>query len=105
MEEPEPEEVRRLREALDALASIEDDKACARAVSQVLEDWPDLHSRLREIRQQRVNRLKDSGMTWKGIGALLGRHGVSAARAQQIATGLRGSKRLKRGEGEESSTD
>ncbi|MGW6416325.1 hypothetical protein [Streptomyces sp. NPDC055055] len=93
VEEQELEEVRRLKEAVDALAAMDDDEACARAVSEVLEDWPDLHARLREIRQERVNRLKGSGLTWKRIGSFLGRKGVSAARAQQIATGQRGTKR------------
>ncbi|MGA5340450.1 hypothetical protein ACPCK3_15005 [Streptomyces griseoincarnatus] len=90
MEEPEAEEVRRLKEAIDALADIEDDEACAKAISVVLEDWPGLHAQLREMRQVRVQRLKESGLTWKRIGSLLGRKGVSAARAQQIATGQRG---------------
>lgn len=82
-----------MKEAVDAFAAMEGDEECARAVSEILEDWPDLHARLREIRQERVNRLKGAGLTWKRIGSFLGRKGVSAARAQQIATGQRGTKR------------
>ncbi|WP_254645173.1 hypothetical protein [Streptomyces malaysiensis] len=78
-------------EAIEAFAAIEDDAACAAAVTQVLDDWPAHHSRLREIRQKRVNALKGQGKTWQEIGVILG--GVSAARAQQIGAGLRGTKR------------
>lgn len=90
MEEQDPEEVRRLKDAIAALDAMEDDADCAKAISVLLEDWPDLHAQLRRMRQGRVNRLKDSGLTWKRIGSFLGRRGVSAARAQQIATGQRG---------------
>ncbi|MEV0963286.1 hypothetical protein AB0J25_11970 [Streptomyces sp. NPDC049910] len=91
----QPEEVRRLLEAIDALAAIEDDATCASAVTALLNDWPTHHARLREIRQERVLALRDSGRTWKEIGDLLG--GVHASRAQQIAKGLRGTKRPVKG--------
>ncbi|MEU0087202.1 hypothetical protein [Streptomyces sp. NPDC006274] len=87
----EPEEVGRLVEAIEAIGAIEDDAVCALAVSKLLEQWPDHHSRLREIRQQRVQALKEQGKTWAEVGQMIG--GVSAARAQQIGAGLRGSKR------------
>ncbi|MCL7377453.1 hypothetical protein [Streptomyces sp. 35G-GA-8] len=89
--EDQPEEVQRLLEAIAALEGIKDDAACASAVTQVLNDWPDLHSRLREIRQQRVQALKAQGKTWKEIAEILG--GIHPTRAQQIGAGLRGSKR------------
>lgn len=96
----EPEEVRRLVEAIEAFEAIEDDEACAAAVTQALGQWPDHHSKLRELRQKRVQSLKAQGKTWEEIGKLLG--GISAARAQQIGAGLRGSKRPpKKGEAEE----
>lgn len=87
----EPEEVRRLVEAIEAFEAIEDDEACAAAVTQALGQWPDHHSKLRELRQKRVQSLKAQGKTWEEIGKLLG--GISAARAQQIGAGLRGAKR------------
>lgn len=87
----EPEEVERLVEAIEAFEAIEDDAACAVAVSKALDGWPQHHSRLRELRQQRVNALKNQGKTWKEIGQLMG--GISAARAQQIGAGHRGAKR------------
>jgi hypothetical protein len=86
------EEVRRLLEAIERLEQMQDDEACAKAVTQVLDIWPDHHARLRELRQQRVQRMKDSGMTWQQIGDALGVH---YTRAQQIAKGMRGSKRPK----------
>jgi hypothetical protein len=85
------EEVRRLVEAIEAFEAIEDDEACAKAVSEALAQWPDHHSKLRALRQQRVRALKEQGKTWAEIGELLG--GITAARAQQIGAGLRGAKR------------
>lgn len=87
----QPEEVRRLLEAIEALKGIEDDAACASAVTKVLDDWPDLHSQLRVIRQERVQALKAQGKTWAEIATILG--GVHPTRAQQIGAGLRGTKR------------
>ncbi|MEI5100326.1 hypothetical protein RB200_19585 [Streptomyces sp. PmtG] len=80
-------------EVIEAFAAIEDDEACAVAVSKALTQWPDHHSKLRELRQQRVQALKAQGKTWPEIGKLLG---VTPARAQQIGAGLRGSKRPKK---------
>ncbi|MEU0658564.1 hypothetical protein [Streptomyces lavendulocolor] len=86
----QPEEVARLLEAIEALEVIEDDAACASAVTAVLNEWPAHHARLRKIRQRRVVALKESGKTWPQIGEILGVH---PTRAQQIAKGLRGTKR------------
>ncbi|MFF7259495.1 hypothetical protein ACFZCL_04265 [Streptomyces sp. NPDC008159] len=90
-EPQQPEEVTRLVEAIKAFEAIEDDEACAVAVSQALSDWPTHQSQLRELRQQRVKALKAQGRTWEEIGRLLG--GISAARAQQIAAGVSGAQR------------
>jgi hypothetical protein len=90
----QPEEVQRLLEAIEALEAIEDDAEAARAATQVLEDWPAHHARLRELRQRRVLALKASGKTWQEIATeALG--GVHPTRAQQIAQGKRGAKRPK----------
>jgi DNA-directed RNA polymerase sigma subunit (sigma70/sigma32) len=93
----QPEEVSKFLDAVKALEAIEDDAACARAITDVLKDWPDSHAKLREIRQQRVLRMRDQKMTWQEIGDALGIH---FTRAQQIAKGFRGSKRPKAGEEE-----
>ncbi|MFD4855123.1 hypothetical protein [Streptomyces atratus] len=87
------EEVKRLVEAIKAFEAIEDDEACAIAVSQALAEWPEQQVKLRELRQGRVQALKAQGKTWKQIGQLLG--GISAARAQQIGAGLSGAQRRK----------
>ncbi|MEV2249383.1 hypothetical protein AB0I94_02300 [Streptomyces sp. NPDC050147] len=91
------EEVRRLLEAIERLERMQDDEACAKAVTQVLDTWPDHHARLRELRQQRVQRLREAGKTWQEIGDLLGVH---FTRAQQIAKGMRGTKRPKKSDPE-----
>lgn len=92
MTERQPEEVVRFVEAVEALAAIEDDAKCAEAISKVLKYWGENSAKLREIRQVRVQRLKDQGMTWQEIGDLMGVH---FTRAQQIAKGLSGAKRAK----------
>ncbi|MGW0939879.1 hypothetical protein [Streptomyces sp. NPDC002666] len=85
------QEVNRLVEAIAAFRDIEDDEACALAVSRALEEWPSYQTKLRQLRQQRVNALKEQGRTWKEIGQLLG--DISAARAQQIGKGQSGAQR------------
>jgi hypothetical protein len=90
----QPKEVQRLVEAIKALEAIEDDAEAARAATAVLDAWPDYHAQLREFRQQRVLALKAQGKTWAQIAdEALG--GVHPTRAQQIATGKRGTKRPK----------
>jgi hypothetical protein len=92
--------VRRLEEAIAALDAMEDDEACAAAVSLVLDAWPEHAKKLAAIRQERVNRLHDERrLSWAAIGAMLKRRdgkGVSGARAQQIATGQSGYQAAKR---------
>lgn len=88
-------EVNRLVEAIRAIEAIEDDVECAKAVAETLDEWPQYQKMLREVRQKRVQALREQGKTWPEIGTLLG---VSAQRAQAIAVGLSGSSRRKRGE-------
>jgi hypothetical protein len=93
-EEPKevPEEVTRLREAIAAFVAIEDDAACTAAVSQALREWPELHSELRQLREERVNALRhEQRKTWPEIADIIG--DVTPERAQQISKGLRGTKR------------
>lgn len=89
----QPEEVTRLVEAIKAFEAIEDDEACAAAVTQALTHWTEQQPRLRALRQERVRALKAQGKTWEQIGQALG--GISAARAQQIAAGVSGAQRRK----------
>lgn len=88
------EEVTKLREALAAFASMDDDRACTAAISEVLRYWPDLGSELRQLREQRVNALrKQHNLTWSEIAAIIG--DVTPERAQQISKGLSGARRKK----------
>ncbi len=89
----QPEEVTRLVEAIKAFEAIEDDEACAIAVTQALTHWTEQQPRLSELRRTRVQAMKAGGKTWEEIGRLLG--GLSAARAQQIAAGVSGAQRRK----------
>lgn len=98
-DEPERnKEVNRLVEAIRAIEAIEDDVECAKAVAETLDEWPQYQKWLREVRQRRVQSLREQGKTWPEIGALLG---VSPQRAQAIAVGLSGSVRRKRSKGSE----
>lgn len=95
-DEPERhKEVNRLVEAIRAIEAIEDDVECAKAAAETLDEWPQYQKWLREVRQKRVQSLREQGRTWPEIGTLLG---VSPQRAQAIAVGLSGSVRRKRGE-------
>lgn len=86
----QPKEVQRILDATAALEEIADDADRAKAVTAILNEWPDQHARLREVRQRAILRMKAEGLTWQQIGDALGVH---ATRAQQIAVGKRGDKR------------
>jgi hypothetical protein len=88
-----PEEVTRLKEAIAAFAAIEDDAACTAAISEALREWPNLGRQLRELRQARVNKLRDRARTWPEIAEIIG--DVTPERAQQISKGLSGAQRAK----------
>ncbi|MFE4796188.1 hypothetical protein ACFRFL_13990 [Streptomyces sp. NPDC056708] len=91
-QEEVPPEVTKVLEAIAALSEIEDDAACTSAVSEVLRRWPDLGSELRQLREKRVNALREQ-RTWPEIAAIIG--GVTPERAQQISKGLSGAQRKK----------
>jgi hypothetical protein len=87
------EEVRRVVDALQALKDVdlsaaEDDAALAKLLTEALEDWPNRHAQLREMRQEVVLRMKANGETWVAIAQAMGLK--SHSRAQQIAKGQRG---------------
>lgn len=81
----ESEEVRRVVDAIDALGEMSDTLDRAKALKALLDDWPEHHSRVRELRRDAFRALSDQGMTYKEIGAELG---ISAARVGQIVTGV-----------------
>jgi hypothetical protein len=87
------EEVQRVVDALRALQEVnldevEDDAALALLLTKALDEWPQGHSQLREMRQQVVRRMHDSGKTWAEIAAAMELKHHS--RAQQIARGATG---------------
>lgn len=89
-----PKEVTKLLEAIAAFATIEDDAECTKAVSEALRQWPELGAQLRQLRENRVNSLRDrQRKTWPEIAAIIGE--VTPERAQQISKGLSGAKRKK----------
>lgn len=79
------EEVRRVVDAIDALGDVDDAMARARALTELLNDWPDHHARIRAMRQQAFDALSKQGMTYRQIGA---EFNMSAARVGQIITGV-----------------
>lgn len=72
-------------EAIDALGDMTDAMDRARALTELLDKWPDHHSRIRAMRQQAFKALVDSGMSYRQIGA---EFGISGARVGQIVTGV-----------------
>ncbi|MEV8546933.1 hypothetical protein [Streptomyces sp. NPDC051572] len=89
-----PEQVTKLREAIAAFDAIEDDAECTAAVSEALRLWPDLGAELRQLREDRVNTLRQQhNKTWPEIASIIGK--VTPERAQQISKGLSGAKRKK----------
>lgn len=75
------EDVRALLLALEKIPSAADR---ARVATDLLRAWPELHSLVKDIRQQAVVTMNDAGMDFPEIGALLG---VDRSRAWQISKG------------------
>jgi DNA-directed RNA polymerase sigma subunit (sigma70/sigma32) len=80
------EEVERVTDAIDALGEIGDAKQRARDLSELLDQWPDQHARIRAMRKAAFEELnKKGGMTYRQIAA---EFGISVARVGQIMTGV-----------------
>ncbi|MEU7596418.1 hypothetical protein AB0B79_25810 [Streptomyces sp. NPDC039022] len=73
-----------VREAVRALEAISDPIERARETSNLLREWPELHSLVREIRQYAVIAAHAEGRTYDEIGPEIG---TSGDRAGQIARG------------------
>lgn len=78
--------LRALREV--DLDQAEDDAALAKLLTETLKEWPQGHTQLRELRQQAVLRMRDSGKSWSEIATSMGL--THHSRAQQIARGETG---------------
>lgn len=87
-------EVRRVLDAVDAVARSEDLVGRARRLSLLLKEWPEQQKRLRVARQDAVARLSEGGMTHREIAALLD---ISYGRVRQIIAGETASYSKRRG--------
>lgn len=87
-----PEEVTRFLEAIEAFEAIEDPAERTKAVSKVLGNWKEHLSRLRQIREDSVQILREEQRkTWPEIAEIIGE--ITPERAQQISKGLSGARR------------
>jgi hypothetical protein len=75
------EDVRRALLKIEGMPNAADR---ARAATDLLREWPDLHRLLKEIRQQSVIAMNEAGMDFPEIGVVLG---VDRSRAWQISKG------------------
>jgi DNA-directed RNA polymerase specialized sigma24 family protein len=95
------EEVQRVLDSIDALGTDGDAAERAKRLTALLDGWPDTHARVRALRQQAVQELHRSGMSYRKIGELLG---VSFGRVRQIIDGeTAGPAKRKRAAAEDSS--
>lgn len=78
-----------MSEAVDEVLRIPDRLRRAAALGELLEQWPDLHSRLREARQEIVKEMRAEDQTYRQIGEQLGMH---YTRVRQIEKAQRGDK-------------
>ncbi|MBC9731227.1 hypothetical protein [Streptomyces sp. TRM68367] len=80
------EEVQRVLEAIESLGSPEVPAAArAKRLTQLLDEWPDTHSRVREMRQDAMKELQDDGLSLRAISA---ETGVSFGRVREIIQGI-----------------
>lgn len=79
------EEVQRVADAIDAIDGLEDPMTRAKALTELLDEWPDHHARVREMRQRAFKSLSEGGMTYREIAA---EFHISVARVGQIVTGV-----------------
>jgi len=77
--------VQRVKDAVEAFAQISDPADRARELSGLLSGLPDIHRRIRELRQEAVLELRAGGATQLEVGRVLG---VTKARARQIELGM-----------------
>ncbi|MEU0992298.1 RNA polymerase subunit sigma-70 [Streptomyces sp. NPDC005953] len=73
-----------IRTAIQQLADITDPTTRALALGTLLDAWPDLHSEVRQARQEAVAEMRET-MTVTAIGEALG---IGQPRASQILRGV-----------------
>ncbi|MER6981533.1 hypothetical protein ABT317_32330 [Streptomyces carpinensis] len=80
------EEVQRVLDAIDELGSPDVPAAeRAKRLTQLLDEWPDAHSRVRAMRQAAMKELQDGGLSLRAISA---ETGVSFGRVREIIQGV-----------------
>ena len=89
------EEVQRVLDSIDALGENGDPADRARRLGELLEQWPDTHARVREMRQRAVTEMHQGGMSYRKIGEALG---VSFGRVRQIIDGVTNPRTQKKAE-------
>ena len=80
------EEVQRVLDAIDGLGVGGSAEERAVRLTELLDEWPDTHAKVREMRKQAITELHDEGrgLTYREIGTLLG---ISFGRVRQIIAG------------------
>lgn len=78
-----------MNDALGEVLRIPDRLERAVALGKLLDSWPDLHSQLREARQEIIIEMRQERLTYRQIGEELGMH---FTRVRQIEKGQRGEK-------------
>lgn len=79
------EEVQRVLDSIDVLGEAESPTARAKRLTELLDAMPETQSKVREMRQQAVIEMRDSGMTLRAIAAELG---ISFGRVRDIIEGV-----------------
>ncbi|MEU8870492.1 hypothetical protein AB0D24_04865 [Streptomyces javensis] len=93
------EEVQRVLDAINVLGAEGDPPAVrARRLTQLLEEWPDIHAKVRAMRQTALKEMQDDG---KSLRAIEAETGISYGRVREIIQGI--TKRPKKDKGEEAS--
>ncbi|WP_133171778.1 hypothetical protein [Streptomyces sp. 111WW2] len=90
------EEVQRVLDSIDQLGSRDVPAAVrAKRLTDLLDEWPEAHSRVRAMRQAAMQEMQDDGLSLRKISA---ETGVSFGRVREIIQGV--TKRPKKKAGE-----
>lgn len=81
---PEPDHTQPFRDAIAQLAAIPDPTARALATGAVLAAMPELHSKVRTVRQEAVAEMRET----MGVAEVAEALGVAVARVSQITKGV-----------------
>lgn len=80
------EEVQGVLDAIEALGAAEVPAATrAKRLTELLDEWPDTHSKVRAMRQAAMQEMQDDGMSLRKISA---ETGISFGRVREIIQGV-----------------